>query len=156
MARAGLLAGLLLLTACGGPVEVDVPDLDAEDAHACAAFVDDLPDTLAGEKPVDIEPADAPAAAYGDPPIIVTCGVDEPDGFGLGASCEIANDVRWYIPSEQYGDEPRDLTLTAAWNEPRVEVQIPEDYWPDASPAVMASLAPAVRQHLRFTGGKCL
>jgi len=153
---AGPLIGLLLVSACGGPVEVDVPDLDADDDAACEAFVDDLPDTLADEKQVDIEPDDAPAAAYGDPPIVVTCGVDEPDGFGLGASCEIANEVRWYIPSDQYGDEPRDLTLTTAWNEPRVEVRIPADYWPDASPAVMASLARAVRANLRFTGGKCL
>lgn len=154
--RSAALIGLLLLSACGGPVEVDVPDLDAGDAAACAAFADALPDTLADEDRADVEPADAPAAAYGEPPIVVTCGVDEPDGFGPGASCEIANDVRWFIPSEQYGDEPRDLTLTTAWNEPRVEVRIPADYWPNATPAVTASLAEAVAEHLRFTGGKCL
>ena len=65
----------MLLTACGGPVEVDVPEVDGEDAAACEAFADGLPDTLADEERVDIEPTDAPAGAYGDPPIVVTCGV---------------------------------------------------------------------------------
>jgi hypothetical protein len=155
MRRAGILVGLLLLTACGGPVEVDSPDLDSADAAACAAFVDALPATLAGEDPVEVEPSDAPAAAYGDPPIVVTCGVDSPDGFGPGASCEIANKARWYIPEDQYGDQPTDITLTAAWSRPRVQVQIPEDYWPDATASVMAKLAPLVLE-LRTVGGRCL
>ncbi|WP_188113396.1 DUF3515 family protein [Nocardioides humilatus] len=155
MRRAGLLIGLLLLTACGGPVEVDSPDLDGADADACAAFVDALPSTLADEDQVEIDPADAPAAAYGDPAIVVTCGVDGPEGFGPGSSCEIADKSRWYIPSEQYGDEPRELTLTAAWSRPRVEVVIPADYWPNATAAVMAQLAPLVRE-LRTVGGRCL
>jgi hypothetical protein len=92
---------------------------------------------------------------YGDPPISVACGVAEPEGFGPGASCEIANDARWYIPAEQYGDEPREITLTAAWSRPRVQVVIPADYWPDATAAVMARLAPLVRD-LRTVGGTCL
>ncbi|WP_183095682.1 DUF3515 family protein [Nocardioides stalactiti] len=151
---AGLLTGPLLLTSCG-PVEVDVPDLDGADADACAAFADDLPDTLADEDRVEIEPADAPAPAYGDPAIVVTCGVDEPEGFGPGASCEIADGARWYIPADQYGDEPREITLTSAWSRPRVRVVIPDDYWPDASAAVMAELAPLVLD-LRDVGGECL
>ena len=115
-AASSRLGGLLLLAGCTGPVEIPSPDLDAADATACAGFVDDLPKTLAEQSRVDSEPADAPGAAYGDPPIVVTCGVGEPEGFGPGASCEIAEGVRWYLPTEQYGDEPRDLTLTAAWD----------------------------------------
>ena len=77
-ATSSTIGVLLLLTGCGGPVEVDVPDLDAADAAACEAFADDLPDTLGDEERVDVEPADAPAAAYGDPAIVVTCGVGQP------------------------------------------------------------------------------
>jgi hypothetical protein len=150
------MAGLLLLTACGGPVEVDVPHLAADDAAACAAFADDLPDTLADEERVDVEPADAPAAAYGDPPIVVTCGVDAPADFGPGASCEVVNRTRWYIPEDEYGDRPRELTLTTAWDRPRVQVVVPADYWPNAGPAVMATLAPLVRADLRSVPGKCI
>ena len=138
---------------CGGPVEVDVPDLDAEDAAACEAFADALPDTLADEERVDIEPDDAPAAAYGDPAIVVTCGVDSPDGFGPGAQCELVNDVPWYIPSEQYDDLDLDLVITSAWHEPRVQVVMPADYRGNALEAgIMAKLSPLVAEHLRETG----
>jgi hypothetical protein len=147
--RAGLLTALLLLTACGGPVEVDVPDLDAADAAACEAFAGALPDTLADEERVDIEPSDAPAAAYGDPSIVVTCGVDRPDGFGPGAQCELVNDVPWYIPSEQYDDLDLDLVITSAWHEPRVRVVMPAALRGDGLEAgIMAKLSPLVDRHL--------
>lgn len=136
------------LAACGGPVEVDVPELSSADRAACEAFADDLPDTLAEQERVDIEPADAPAAAYGDPAIVVRCGVPTPDGFDLTASCEIANGVGYFIPDEQYADQDLDLTLTAAGYRPRVEVRVPAGYRPNAGPAAMAVLAPLIREHL--------
>ena len=145
--------GLALLTACGGPVEVDVPDLEAEDAAACEAFADALPDTLVDEERVDIEPADAPAAAYGDPAILVTCGVDGPEDFGPGAQCELVNDVPWYIPSEQYDDLDLDLVITSAWHGPRVQIVMPAERRGNALEAgVMAKLSPLVAEHLRETG----
>ena len=147
--------GAALLTGCGGPVEVDVPDLGAGDAAACEAFAAALPDTLADEERVDVEPADAPAAAYGDPAIVVTCGVGRPDGFGPGAQCEVVNDVPWYIPSEQYDDLDLDLVITSAWHEPRAQVVMPAEYRGDALEAgIMARLSPLVADHLRETG-KC-
>ncbi|MEQ6903496.1 DUF3515 family protein [Nocardioides sp. YIM 152588] len=144
-AAAGL--GVVLLAGCGGPVQIDVPDLDADDAAACAAFADDLPATLAEQERVESEPADAPGAAYGDPPIVVTCGVGEPPGFTAGSQCELVNDVGWYIPDEQYEDDSLDLTIYSAANRPRVEVLVPGEYRPNAAAAVMAALAPLVTEH---------
>jgi hypothetical protein len=153
--RRGPICGaplLLLLTACG-PVEVDVPDLSDADRAACEAFAEDLPDTLAEQERVEIEPADAPAAAYGDPPIVVRCGVPKPDGFDLTASCEIANGVGWYMPDEQYTDQELDQTLTAAGYRPRVEIRVPADHRPNAGPAAMAVLAAPVKEHLTLVDG---
>nr|WP_281367219.1 DUF3515 domain-containing protein [Nocardioides kongjuensis] len=133
---------------CGGPVQVDVPELSRADQAACDAFTADLPATLYDEERVDIEPADAPAAAYGDPAIVVRCGVGVPKGFDETASCESANGVGYYIPDEQYTDQGLDLTLTAAGYRPRVEVSIPSRYRPNAGPAAMAVLAPLIKQHL--------
>ena len=142
----GVLVASSVLTACG-PVEVDVPDLPAEDRAACEAFAADLPDTLLDEEQVEVEPADAPAAAYGDPPIVVRCGAGEPEGFGKGAQCEIANDVPWYIPPEQYDDQSLDLVITAAWHTPRAQVLLPAEYRGREAGA-MAVLAPLVEEHL--------
>ena len=140
----------LLLAACGGPVEVDVPELSAAERDACEAFAADLPDTLYDRPRVEIEPSDAPAAAYGEPAIVVRCGVGEPEGWDLTASCEIANGVGFYIPEEQYDDQGLDLTLTTAGYRPRIEVQLPAEYRPNGGPAAMAVLAPLVEEHLEL------
>lgn len=147
---------LLALAGCGGPVELATPELSTADAERCAALVADLPETLAEQPRVESEPDDAPGAAFGDPAIVLSCGVAEPDGFGPGASCEVADGVRWYLPEEQYGDEPRALTLTAAWDTPRLQVTVPATYWPQGGAAVMAALAPLVQEHLRRLPGSCL
>ncbi len=132
-----------------------MPDLDADDAAACEEFADALPDTLADESRVDIEPADAPAAGYGDPAIVVSCGVGVPAGFGPGAQCLVVNDVPWYAPSEDYDDLSLDLVLTAAWHQPRVQAVVPADLRGHGiESGVMAGLSPLVAQHLRETA-KC-
>lgn len=128
-----------------------MPDLSSADQQACAALAEDLPDTLADEDRVEIEPADAPAAAYGDPAIVVTCGVGEPAGFGPGAQCELVNGVPWYIPSEQYDDLSLDLEITSAWHRPRVRIVVPADARGLESGA-MAGLSGPVAEHLHEAG----
>ena len=145
---AALLLLVPALAACGGPVEVDVPDLSAADRATCDAFTAALPATLAEQERDDVEPSDAPAAAYGDPAIVVRCGVPQPKGFDLTASCEQANGVGYFIPDEQYDDQGLDLTITAAGYRPRVEITVPADYRPNAGPAAMSVLAPLIKEHL--------
>ncbi|KRB77236.1 hypothetical protein ASE01_10875 [Nocardioides sp. Root190] len=147
-ATALLLTLLPALLACGGPVEVDVPDLSDADRAACDAFTAALPSSLAEQERDGVEPSDAPAAAYGDPAIIVRCGVPEPEGFDLTASCETANGVGYFTPDEQFADQDLDLTITAAGYRPRIEVTVPARYRPNAGPAAMAVLAPLIKEHL--------
>ena len=143
-----LLVVPLALAACGGPVHVDVPSMSDADRTACDAFVATLPDRLAEQPRVEIEPADAPAAAYGDPAIVVRCGVPKPKEFDLTSSCESANGVGYFIPDEQYDDQELDITMTAAGYRPRVEVTIPAKYRPNGNAAAMAALAPLIKQSL--------
>ena len=144
---------LLLSAGCGGPVEIDVPELSTTDEAACRAFAADLPDTLGDEDRVEVEPADAPGAAYGDPPIVVACGAGEPEEFGPGAQCELVNGVPWFIPPEQYDDLGLDLEITSAWHEPRARVLVPADYRGTGLEAgIMAVLSPLVEKHLSEAG----
>lgn len=136
-----------LLTACG-PVELPTPELSEADAATCAALVADLPDTLAGEEPVETEPADAPGAAYGDPAIVVSCGAPEPDDFRETADCLAVNGVGWFVPPDQDADNDADLTLTTGGYEPRLQVDVPADYRPEGSASVMAELSDVVKDHL--------
>lgn len=145
---AALAATGLLVAACGGPVEVDVPELTKSEQSMCDALAADLPDTFAEQARTEIEPTNAPAAAYGDPAIVVTCGVATPTGFDLTAACETADGVGFYIPDEQYDDQELDVTLTAAGYLPRVQATIPAQYRPNAVAAAMSALAPLVKAHL--------
>lgn len=138
-----------LLAGCG-PVELATPDLDAADAAACAALVADLPETLAGESPVETEPAGAPGAAYGDPAIVISCGAPEPVDFRTTADCLVVNDVGWFVPPDQDADNDADLVLTSAGYTPRLRVDVPADYRPDGSAAVLAELAGVVSEHLEL------
>jgi hypothetical protein len=142
------MSGCLLLTACSGPVEIDTPDLDPEDLAACEAFVDDLPDTLNDEDPTETEPKDALGAAYGDPAIIVLCGVDVPNEFNETSACEEANRVGWFAPPEQYDDQSADVTIFAVTHRPVVELRLPSDYRPAGLAAALAELAEPVKRHL--------
>jgi hypothetical protein len=147
--RGVVVSGCLLLTACGGgPVEIDSPDPDGPDRAACEALVDDLPETLAGEKQREIEPADALGAAYGDPAITVVCGVGVPAGFDETSACEEANRVGWYAPPEQYDDQSADVTIFAVTHQPVVELRLPSDYRPSGLAAALAELAGPVKRHL--------
>jgi Protein of unknown function (DUF3515) len=142
------VCGCLLLAACSGPVEVDSPDVDAGDRAACEGLVDDLPATLSGEDPVETEPKDPLGAAYGDPAIIVVCGVDVPEDFNETSACEEANKVGWYAPPEQYDDQSADVTIFAVTHRPVVELRMPSDYRPAGLAAALAELAAPVKRNL--------
>lgn len=145
----------VLLTACGGPVELDSPDLAGADRAACEGFVADLPGELADQQPREVEPEDALGAAYGDPAITVRCGVGLPEGFSRIGHCEVADGVGWYVADEELDDPGSDATLTAVTFSPHVEVTVPADYRPDGAAAVLVELAEAVRANLR-PGQECV
>ncbi|GAB3769552.1 hypothetical protein GCM10027600_24570 [Nocardioides ginsengisegetis] len=152
--RGAVASALLVLAAgCssgGGDVEVDGPSLGADDAAACDRLVAALPDTLAEQDRRTVTPADAPGAAWGDPAITLTCGVDVPKGFDEFSSCEVANGVGWYVDPATIDDQSADVTLTAVGYRPIVRVEVPADYRPSGSAAVIAELAGPVRRSLEL------
>lgn len=138
------LAALGVLTAgCGGgPVEVDDPGPGGASARTCTNLLDALPATVDGAERREVEPADASAAAWGDPAIVLRCGVAMPESFDDFSTCQEADGVGWYIPEEQVTGQPEDITMTTIGREVNVEVSLPEEYWPPAD--AMIDLAAAV------------
>jgi hypothetical protein len=144
----GVLTGCSLLVGCSAPVEIDPPELGAADQAACEAFADELPDTLAGEQPVDTDPEDPLGGAYGDPAIAVVCGVGVPEEFGAGGQCEEADGVGWFAPPEQYDDQSADVTIFAVTHRPVVELRVPGDYRPNGLAAALTDVSAPVKQAL--------
>jgi hypothetical protein len=130
-------------------VSIDVPHLDEQDHATCEQLVDDLPDTLADEERRLVSPAAAPGAAWGDPAIVLRCGVPPPKLDDV-AECLEANGVGWYVTTEDDADQEADATVTAAGYRPVVSVDIPGDYRPEGVASVTATLAPVVERHLEL------
>nr|WP_258562679.1 DUF3515 domain-containing protein [Nocardioides sp. MAH-18] len=136
---AGGVVVCALLSACGPPT-IETGDLtDAED-RACRDLVAALPASLAGQDSVEVEGDTEHGAAWGDPPIVLTCGVDALD-ISDAPPCTVVDGVGWVVPDEG-GDE---TVFTADGYRPRVQVVVPDDYAPEAE--ALVALAPLVERY---------
>jgi Protein of unknown function (DUF3515) len=138
---------LLLATGCSsGPPDIARPALPDRQDAACRALVADLPETLAGERSTEVAGATAYGAAWGDPAIVLTCGVGPMDLSGQ-PSCVEADGVGWLVPRDQATGD-RDATFTADGYRPRVRLQVPKEYLPEQGASALAELAGPVERHL--------
>ena len=90
---------------------------------------------------------DGYAAAWGDPPILLRCGVPKPRGLDKFATCQVVNGVGWFIPEDQSQGDRVDITMTTVGRSQNVEVFLPSDYFPPAN--AMVDLASAIKRTIR-------
>ena len=144
--RSGAVVCLLLVAGCGsGTVDIDAPKLSGADAAVCRSLVDALPSRVADQARRTSDAGGGYGAAWGDPAIVLTCGVPTPKGLDPFSPCTVADGVGWYIPESQRTNEPVDMTTVGRAVD--VRVQIPADYFPPA--ATMVDLAPALKKTVR-------
>ncbi len=103
----------------------------------CAALVAALPDVVADAVRREVQPESAAVAAWGQPPVILRCGV-EPPAADPGTAVLEVDGVGWVAVAGDGG-----TFFTTVDRDARVEVAVPDDYAPEAE--VLADLAPAVR-----------
>jgi Protein of unknown function (DUF3515) len=129
------LAGTLLVTGCGfGAVEVEPYEATPGSEQACAALLDAVPDVVSDAVRRDVEPASAPVAAWGDPPVVLRCGVPLPPEYRPDGQVLDIDGIGWYPVAGQGG-----TFFTTTDREPHVEVAVPADYAPEAD--VLVDLA---------------
>jgi Protein of unknown function (DUF3515) len=149
----GVAVSALVLAFAGcadEPVSISSPDVSSSVRITCQQFLADLPTHLAGEQKRALARNGALGAAWGDPPIILTCGGEPPDDFDRFAECVEANGVGWFVPAGAEDDQSSSAVVTAAGYRPVVRVRVPGDYRPEGVASVMAQLAEPVREHLRL------
>ncbi len=128
------------LAGCGsGQVAVSAPSPSGAAATQCRHLLDALPQTVDGQQQRQISPADAAAAAWGDPPIVLRCGVAKPAALRPTSPCPTINNVGWF-PQEQQDA----WVFTTIGRSTYVEVRVPKDYTPEAD--ALVDLAPAIKQ----------
>ncbi|SDB99416.1 Protein of unknown function [Geodermatophilus telluris] len=122
------------------PVEVPAPTPEA-DAN-CPQLLQALPLDLLGE-PARLVDSDTPyAAAWGDPPVVLVCGVPQPEGLVPGEGLFTINGVTWFVDQS----DPGATVWTAVDRAVYVEVSLPPDV--DSAPVtalsdVLAATLPA-------------
>jgi hypothetical protein len=139
----------LLLVACGKePVSIPTLRLTAADQAVCQRVVDALPDELGGQSRRKTQPAAALAGAWGDPAIVVQCGVETPSELTRTSHCTVADGVGWFVPPEQADDNSADAVLSTVGYRPMIQLTVPAKYRGGSLAAAEVELAPIIKQYL--------
>ena len=148
-----MLGALLLvpgLAGCARSVAVPppTPSPTGSSARECAQLWAALPGTLEGQSRRATEPDGVTTtAAWGDPPIVLRCGVGRPEDMAPTSEAVEIDGVAWF---------PQELTagyrFTTTGLGTRVEVTVPDAYAPetgplvDLSPVIAASMPSVTRK----------
>ena len=162
---AALLAVLLAaLAACGGDgVHVDGFAVASRDRAACRDLLRALPDGVADQSRRHDVTGSPYAAAWGDPAIVLRCGVGTPKGFDRFSRCQRADGVDWFVPESVIGDLGADAVMTTVGRSPavlchprggpprRLAARRGPRPPPPPPPAAMVDLAPVIKAHTTRT-----
>ena len=112
---------------------LEVPPVTPEADAACPALMEGLPLELTGEPSRRVQ-SDSPFAyAWGDPPIVLICGVERPEGFVADSALYQINGVSWFVDDS----DPDTTVWTAVDRSVYVEVRVPATI--DSGPATVLS-----------------
>ncbi|MGX1886175.1 DUF3515 domain-containing protein [Streptomyces sp. NPDC055287] len=145
-ALSSLSCAALLLAAVGcsltdDAVAVPVPTPAPEEAGVCRSLHRELPDAVDGQKRRTADPESDLTAVWGDPAIVLRCGVPRPEKMNDPAAQGVeADGVNWMLERQQDG-RPR---FTTTYREAYVELTLPAKYAHDVTP--LAAFAEPVKK----------
>lgn len=134
--RAALLLLALGLAACSRPVDVSGSPSDP----TCDAFLASVPVIIVERRLRETVPTDLSAAAWGDPPIVVRCGVGAPATFEPTSAVIEVESITWFPEPLSNG-----TLFTTVDRSPGIEVTVPRDLTPEVN--VLIDLAGSIREH---------
>jgi hypothetical protein len=143
---AGVGALLALTCSACGDVDVAPTTVSGAERAACERLVEGLPERVSDQARRETS-GNPLGAAWGDPAIVLRCGVGTPEGYDKFSGCQTVNDLDWFVPTEDIEDQEADVTMTTLGREPAVEVVVPATYRPPD--AVMVDLADAIKTRTR-------
>ncbi|MGR8008033.1 DUF3515 domain-containing protein [Streptomyces hypolithicus] len=141
-----LSSAALLLAASGcsltdDAVAVQVPTPSSREGEVCRALHGELPESVEGRQRRSADPESDLSAVWGDPAIVLRCGVPRPGKMDdPQAKAVEADGVNWMFEPQRDG-RPR---FTTTYREAYVEVTLPVEYAHDSTP--LAVFAKPVRK----------
>ncbi len=150
---AGGAVAIWLAAGCSGQVDVVAPRPTGITKEQCVALIAAVPDQVAGQGQRAVTPDDALAAAWGDPAIVLRCGVQRPALLRRDSACFAVNDVGWFA---EHGGRPvtgrtaveGDVVFTTIGRSAYVELTVPSDYEPAAD--ALVDVAEAVARETSY------
>jgi hypothetical protein len=119
-----------------GPVPVTAPPSLASTAAPCASLLNRLPRTLDGSDARPVTAAPDRVVAWGDPAVVLRCGVPKPKAATAVAQEFVINGVAW-VYADDHGTGVWTLTKRTVY----VEVRTPAKYHGSASQVILNPLA---------------
>jgi len=129
---------LLLLAGCGSGLVVDTYPTASDTDADCKALYADGAQKVAGQKQVLVK--GQKATAWGDPAIILRCGVMAPDDLEPTSRCDLVAGVGWF--TEEIADGYLFTTIGRRFF---VSLEVPSSYDPPAD--ALVDVAPSVIKH---------
>lgn len=125
------------------PVPVDTPEVTPAADLACPVLMGQLPLELAGETSRQVQ-SDTPFAyAWGDPPVVLVCGVAPPAGYVVGVGTLVISGVEWFVDTT----DPETTVWTTVDRNVPVEVRVPAS----SDSASVTALGPIIGNALPYT-----
>lgn len=154
-ARRRVVRGLILgvatasLAACGSSgTQVDAPSPQGAAASACEQLITQLPSRVADQESRPVLPPSRYAAAWGDPAIVLRCGVDKPAGLEPTSQLFTIDGIDWFPATGDNSNTGANAntdatTFTTIGRVANVEVVVPRNVSPEA--AALTDLAAALK-----------
>ncbi len=135
----------MLAGGCAGPPSLAV-DPPSGGGGTCARLHQRLPDDLDGRDRRGTSPASRRTAAWGDPAVVLRCGVPRPAALTPTSQVLEVEDVAWFLT-----ERPRAYVFTTVGRTAYVELRVPRSTPRDRATAPLVDLAPAIRATLPLT-----
>ena len=119
---------------------VPVPEATPEAEELCPGLMGDLPLELAGEPSRRVKSDTPYAYAWGEPPTVLVCGVDRPEGFTVASGLIQINGVQWFVDTT----DPEVTVWTTVDRPVHVQVQVPAS----SDSAGVTELTVPIAEHL--------
>jgi Protein of unknown function (DUF3515) len=125
-----------------GAADVAPPVVTGPATEACRRLGAALPGRLDGLDRRRTKPASPLTAAWGDPPVVLRCGVPRPAALRATSQLVVVNDVDWFPEERDEG-----YVFTTSGRVANIEVTVPAEHRPEAD--VLVDLAGPVRSQVR-------
>lgn len=127
-ATAGVLAATLLvadsaLAGCSSAPHVPPPRTTPHEQRLCARLHARLPEVLDGRRWRAVRPRSRLTAAWGDPAIVLTCGVPRPTGLRARSDIAVIDGVSWFARRGAHA-----AVFTVVGRRVHVRVVVPNHY----------------------------